>query len=274
MPRPRATGMLALAAALLAAPLALAVVQGTSSSLGSYTVRLVGAYYCSGVVIARRAVVTAAHCGHGMRVLTGGRTYGIASVSRSAVLDDGRRVEVRGDAAILHLSSPLPASVAAAPVGEGSGESFTIAGYGTTDERWGGSFGRLHEAHLVNAGDNVLIDPNRSGNISASACFGDSGGPVLRGGELVGIITRAAHPSPRIACGDYTRWAPIRVTAAGEAVASVDGDAGAGEPPRRARHHRIASEASVREAGVFNWFGPPAEPKLVRRSTRHKQARQ
>ena len=194
--------VLALAAALLAAPPALAVVQGTSSTLGSYTVRLVGAYYCSGVVIARRAVVTAAHCGHGMRVLAGGRSYGIARVSRSAVLDDGRRVEVKGDAAILHLASPLPASVGAAPVGEGSGDSFTIAGYGTTDERWRGSFGRLHEAHLVNAGDNVLVDPNRRGTISASACFGDSGGPVLRGGELVGIITRAAHPSPRIACGD------------------------------------------------------------------------
>lgn len=273
MPRLRATGIFALAAALLAAPPALAVVQGISSSLGTYTVRLVGAYYCSGVVIARRAVVTAAHCGHGMRVLTGGRSYGIASVSRSAVLDDGRRVEVRGDAAILHLASPLPASVDAAPVGEGSGDSFTIAGYGTTDERWGGGFGRLHEAHLVNAGDNVLVDPDRHGSISASACFGDFGGPVLRGGELVGIITRAAHPSPRIACGDLTRWAPIRVTGAGEAVASNDEPA-AEEPPRRHARRHVASEASVREVGLFNWFGPSNEPKLARRSTRHKQARQ
>jgi hypothetical protein len=270
MPRLRATAFIALTAAVLAARPALAVVQGTSSSL-SYTVRLVGAYYCSGVVIARRAVVTAAHCGRGMRVLAGGRSYGIASVSRSAVLDDGRRVEVKGDAAILHLTSPLAESVAAAPVGEGSGDSFTIAGYGTTDERWRGSFGRLHEAHLVNAGDNVLVDPHRSGNISASACFGDSGGPVLRGGELVGIITRAAHPAPRIACGDYTRWAPIRVTGAGEAVA-VNNEPAFDEPPRRHRHHRRVHEAKVQETAVFNWFGQPAEPKILRRSTRHKSA--
>ena len=114
MPRLRATALIAFTAALLATPPAFAVVQGTSSKLGSYTVRLVGAYYCSGVVIARRAVVTAAHCGRGMRVLAGGRSYGIANVSRSAVLDDGRRVEVKGDAAILHISSPLPAAVAAA----------------------------------------------------------------------------------------------------------------------------------------------------------------
>ena len=272
MPRLRATALIAFTAALLAAPPAFAVVQGTSSTLGSYTVRLVGAYYCSGVVIARRAVVTAAHCGRGMRVLAGGRSYGVASVSRSAVLDDGRRVEVKGDAAILHLASPLPALVAAAPVGEGTGDSFTIAGYGTTDERWRGSFGRLHEAHLVNAGDNVLVDPTRSGNISASACFGDSGGPVLRGGELVGIITRAAHPSPRIACGDYTRWAPIRVTGTAEAVASND-EPVAAEPSRR-RHHLRVHDAPVQQAIVFNWFGQPAEAKILRRSTRHKEARQ
>src|SRR5579859_3072947 len=112
MPRLRATALIAFTAALLTAPPAGAVVQGTSSTLGSYTVRLVGAYYCSGVVIARRAGVTAAHCGRGMRVIASGRSYGVVSVSRSAVLDDGRRVEVKGDAAILHLASPLPAVVA------------------------------------------------------------------------------------------------------------------------------------------------------------------
>ena len=77
------------------------------------------------------------------------------------------------------------------------------------DERERGAFGALHEARLVPAGARALVDPNRSGSIGASACFGDSGGPVMRGGMLVGVITRAAHPSPRIACGNLTRWAPI-----------------------------------------------------------------
>jgi hypothetical protein len=95
---------------------------------------------------------------------------------------------------------------------------------------------------------------------------------VLRGGELVGIITRAAHPSPRIACGDYTRWAPIRVTGPAEAVASND-EPVAAEPPRR-RHRRRAHEAPAQQAAVFNWFGQPAEAKLIRRSTRHKETRQ
>src|SRR3989304_3210960 len=85
---------------LAAAPPAGAVVKGTSSSLGAYTVRLVGNGYCTGAVIARRAVITAAHCARGMRVLASGGSYRVAGISRSAVLDDGRRVHVSGDAAI------------------------------------------------------------------------------------------------------------------------------------------------------------------------------
>lgn len=200
------------AAFLIAAP-AGAVVKGTrTTALSHSTVRLVGDGNCSGVVIARRAVVTAGHCAAGMSVLAGGRIYRVAHISRSAKLDDGTSVRVSGDAAILLLSSPLPDAVEAIPVGEGDGDTYVIAGYGTTNERWRGA-GPLHQAELVKAGDFALVDPSRKGLIGASGCYGDSGGPVIRGGQLVGVITRAAHPSPRIACGDLTRWAPISTVA-------------------------------------------------------------
>lgn len=238
MPRRIAPGLVipVACAGLLAATPAGAVIKGTSSSLGSYTVRLVGPHYCTGVVIARQLVVTAAHCARrGLRVVGGG-SVGIAGIARSAVLDDGRRVTVAGDAAILRLTAPLSAS--AAPIGDGDGDTFTIAGYGTTDERASGAFGALHEASLVAAPGRQLVDPNRSGAISASACFGDSGGPVMRGGMLVGVITRANYPNKRIACGFYTRWAPVTVSGQAQQIATYDETSVA--TPRASKRQRHA----------------------------------
>lgn len=213
-----------------------AVVKGTSSSLDRHTVRVIrGGIRCSGVAIARKLVATARHCGSGI-VVAGGVHIGLAGRGASAILDDGRRVSVVGDAAILRLAKPLPASVTPAPVGDGDGETYVIAGYGTADERHRGAYGQLREARLISAERFALVDPNRIGSIGASACFGDSGGPVLRGGALIGIVTRAAHPHPRIACGHLTRFAPITVS--GSASAALAESASDGVPvdaPRKAK---------------------------------------
>jgi Trypsin len=269
MPRRIAFGLTLFLPVLAGSP-AHAVVLGSSSSLGSYTVRLVGSSNCSGVAVARRAVVTAAHCARGMHVATDAGAFKVAGISRSAVLDDGRRVHVSGDAAILRMAADL-AGVSAAPIGDGGGGAFTIAGYGTTDERARGAFGTLHEASLVAAGSRALVDPNRAGRIGASACFGDSGGPVMRGGMLVGVITRAAHPSPRIACGDLTRWAAIRVSGAPAVRTEIAARSAVDEPkPKRHRRHARKSR-DTEQANLFgNWFAPEPEP---RRKARRKSAR-
>ena len=252
----RAVSVAALIVTMAAATEAGAVIKGTSSSLGRHTVRLIGPYYCSGVAIARKAVATAAHCARrSMRVHAGGRSIGIAGISHSAVLDDGRRVSVSGDAAILLLASPLPAGIGAAPIGDGEGETFTIAGYGTMNERYQGAFGTLHEARLVAAEARALVDPNRTGSIGANACFGDSGGPVLRGSMLVGIITRAAHPHPRIACGHLTRWATVTASGtAGEGAVMASTGAGvqveATPNVKRHKRKRLAPQQA-------QWFSTP-----------------
>jgi hypothetical protein len=238
-------------AVLAAAPEANAVVKGRASALDSFTVRVVGRFYCSGAAIDRTLVVTAGHCANrGMRVVAAGRSLGIAAISRRATLSDGRVVTVSGDAAILKLAGPLPSAITPPPLGGGESGDFTIAGYGTTSERWRGAFGRLHEARLVAAEPFALVDPERSGAIGASACFGDSGGPVLRGPALVGVITRAAHPSPRIACGHLTRWAPVRVAAADIADSTA---AVAGRPVEADAPRKPARRKTVRPVAQHYW---------------------
>jgi hypothetical protein len=247
------------AAMLAAAPPAGAVVKGTRShSLTAYTVRLVGDGYCSGVVIARRLVATARHCAYGMTVVAERHYYRVAKVSRDGVLDDGRRVHASGDASLLYLTRPLPETIAAVPVGDGDGDNFIIAGYGGS--------GSLHQATLVAASPYALVDPGRTGTISASACFGDSGGPVLRGGVLVGVITRAAHPSPHRACGDLTRWAPISLGGNMEELgAGVENTPLPKARPthRTSRHH--ARPTPVKQAAAAGWFGNWFVPMKARR---------
>jgi hypothetical protein len=187
-----------------------AIIEGSPSGLGAHMVMVrAGGATCSGVAIGTAAVVTAAHCAGGAHVLASGQRVAVASVVRSAIID-GRRIGVAGDAAILILRQPLPAGISPIAVGDGGGQGpFTIAGFGTASEAQRGAVGALREAQLVEAGRFLLVDPRRSGRLSASACYGDSGGAVIRGGVLVGVITRASYPRAPIACGWYTQYAPV-----------------------------------------------------------------
>ena len=234
---------LAFACALLATPAA-AIILGSSSALGPHMVRIVGPngkLNCSGTVIDRVHVATAGHC-HATAVDVEGRRFAVAKRMQTAKLEDGRVITVHGDAVILNLRRPLPPSAVPIEIGiQGADGHFTIAGFGATAESQRGRLGALHEAPAVVLQPFRLVDPQRTGEISASACYGDSGGAVLRNGALVGVITRASHPSPRKVCGHLTHYAPIVSSTFAEPPSPNGADVSAAprSPQRRVMYPRM-----------------------------------
>jgi trypsin len=234
IPRLQFTWPFIAAGALIATSPASSMINGSPSGLAGHTVRILsgaGTAVCTGVALGPRQVVTARHCYAGSRSISAaGKRIRIASAGAS-----GAGVSVRGDAIVLTLAENLPPEITPLAVGAGDGP-FIAAGYGTSVEARRNLGASLQEATLVTARGNTLVDPNRNGSISASACYGDSGGPVVRRGPtgylLVGIITRASHPSPKLVCGHLTHYAPLY--GPGHVMAAAE------EParPRRTRRYR------------------------------------
>jgi trypsin len=200
---------LAASAAFIFAPSAAhAVMKGHSAGgISRHVVKLVGHnLLCTATVIGRDKLLTANHCVEGtgpFHVIAAGRQ--IAVVSHSAA----------GQVTQLTLASPLPASIVPIETGSsGTDGTFTIAGYGTAQESARMHSAGLKEARLVaDAKYGGLVDPRRRGPISASACMGDSGGPVAkfdgRRYVLVGIVERVSNYAGVGACGFLTHFSAV-----------------------------------------------------------------
>ena len=144
---------------------------------------------------------------------------------------------------LLTLASPLPGQFVPIATGDAGAEgSYTIAGYGTAREAERMHSAGLKEARLIaDSRYGGLVDPNRRGPISASACMGDSGGPVAKfDGKryvLVGIVERVSNYAGIGACGFLTHFSSVSGTST--YAAAPEGTTRQVSEPR---HHRAASK--------------------------------
>ncbi|MFC0219233.1 trypsin-like serine protease [Pseudochelatococcus lubricantis] len=225
-----ATVVASLVAGLAATPAA-AIVRGAENGgpLKARTVMVLskGGGVCSGIVLARDAVLTAGHC------VAGGREIRVhfRDPSGEPVLLEPAEVATHGgynagaiearqrsiDLALIRLPAPLPARFAPAALSAAklprAGTPVTALGWGTAAEGDPKTMGTFRAAELV------IVEPYGPGKIllwaadpsglgkrpGAGVCQGDSGGPIVRGDGAVIAVSTWAKGAGNSQCGLYTQ---------------------------------------------------------------------
>ena len=228
-----------LIAALLAPVSALALVGGAreiSEAQSQPEVMFVGSggNFCTGTVIVRDLVLTAAHCIHQ------GNSYKLveAGPDRQPVFKDVAAIATHpqfnlktmlahratADVALVKLAAPLRVTPAVLMKPRGRvpvGERFAVYGYGMAVRNDGNSSATLRAATLIATGQpgNLqlrLVDPATNGaRDGLGACTGDSGGPVYAdaGGSfaVIGVVSWSTGPNGDSGCGGLTGVTPIEL---------------------------------------------------------------
>lgn len=158
---------------------------------------------CTGTVVARNIIMTAAHCVAGNKQVAVAYaedgSHVLQQIAAKAInpgFSPAARVSI--DLALVRLDSDLPARFQPMPVDSGEsaheiGVGRTIAGFGLAAERDEASAGKLRSARVL-----VLpklyprflrLGSRPDADLSDFAvCTGDSGGPVIDGGLVVGVV--------------------------------------------------------------------------------------
>jgi hypothetical protein len=224
------------AVASLGPPDAAAIVGATREG-GTFADRIVmvlnraveGSGFCSGVVLAPRIVLTAAHC---LRSASDLLVYFKDSDGKPVLVpvaakathpryhaDAVEKRIVSIDIGLIETETPLPSSFRPAVLAEGEGppvgDGATLVGFGLAHEGEPKTGGSLRAASLrVRAPISKILlwadDPDGG----AGACFGDSGAPIFAAdGETVLAIVAWSQGAAGHKCGALTQGplvAPLR----------------------------------------------------------------
>jgi secreted trypsin-like serine protease len=160
---------------------------------------------CTGTVIGRDLVLTAAHCVAGKKLLAvaypeNGTHVLQRVVARATHPEYSRKARVSIDLAVLRVENALPRRLVALPLDRGGSEggvgaSVRLAGFGISVDSDANSAGRLRSAQAVVLPRHfprfLRLGSGDAPRLSDLAiCTGDSGGPVLDAGgtRVIGVV--------------------------------------------------------------------------------------